>query len=290
MRVLGAMAAVVVLTSCKVDVHVGVRVYENGSGSVVARFVLDRAAIDAIGGDFEEQLRVADLIQAGWDVQVEAGKDGGAEAVAEKPFNRPEELTAIIDELSGDIGPFRDFRLTRERSTFRTDFTFAGRVDLETGIGASSIDPEDEAVRVEIEEEGVGVEELREFLKERVDEVFTFEVVAYLPGGGEHNAPEDLAGAPQWAPQVGEVVELKAESSLLATDRVALVVIGAGLGLTALAILLGVRFRHRAHEPRPSPARPRSPAPGEATPRSSPVGHGREDTETEMRPRRRPPP
>lgn len=247
--------ALLAMTGCKVDVHLGVRVAENGSGSVVARFVLDDDALRAVGGDLKEQLRVGDLTQAGWEVTVEPTSDGGAEAVAEKGFARPEELTAVIGQLSGDVGPFRDFRLGRKHSTFRTEFEFRGQVDLESGIGGSSLDPNDEGIAAEIEAQGVEIEQLREFLKDRVDKAFTVEVVVDMPGGGSHNAPKALAGAPQWTPRLGEVADLKASSSLFALDRAVLVGIGGVLGVAAI-VAFAAWWRTRATG-RPPVRRPR---------------------------------
>ena len=244
-RFAAALAVLLLLTSCKVDVQVGIRVGENGSGTVRARFVLDRDAVEALGGDLDERLRVADLIQAGWQVDVQDRKGGGVEAVAEKRFAVPEEMSEAIDQLSGDIGPFREFTLTRDRSAFTTDFTFEGTVDLETGVGASALNPEDQGVSEEIEEQGVGVEELREFLRERVDEAFGFEVVVDLPGSGSHNAPGQVAGAPRWTPRVGEVVVLAAESSETDIDRIVLVGLGGLLLLAAAALAIGWWFRRR---------------------------------------------
>lgn len=247
-----ALAAVVLLASCKVDVHLGVRVSENGSGVVQARFVLDRDALDAIGGDLGERLRVADLVQAGWAVDVNE-TDAGAEAVAEKRFRTPEELTAIVDQLSGDVGPFRDFVLRRHRSTFETDFSFEGRVDLDAGVGASSLDPEDEGVVAELEDEGIQVEQLREFLRERVDQSFDVEVVVDLPGDGSHNAPREVGGEPRWTPRPGEVLELKAASSERHLDRLVLVSLGSVLGLGAAGVLAAWAVRRRRVPVTPSP-------------------------------------
>lgn len=249
LRLAAALAcAALLFTSCKVDVHLGVRVAENGSGAVRARFVLDQDALEAVGGDLAGRLRVADLVQASWKVEVDDTEGGGAEAVAEKAFARPEELTAIIDELSGDVGPFREFVLRRDRSLFRTEFTFKARVDLKSGVGPSTLDPADEGIAAELADEDVEVEELGEFLAERVDRAFGFEVVVDLPGEGSNNAPKHVGDDPRWAPRVGEVVELKAESSETDLDRIALVVIGGVLTVAAVAavgVFTGWRFRRR---------------------------------------------
>lgn len=233
-----ALSLVLLLTSCKVDARLGVRVREDGSGSVEARFVLDRDALAALGGDLSKRLRAADLVQAGWRVEVEGNEGGGAEAVAQKGFATPGELAEVIEELSGRVGPFRGFTLTRDRSTFSTAFSFEGRVDLRGGVGPSALDPGDEDVVAELEGEGVEVGALRELLRERIDGAVGLEVVVDLPGDGPHNAPEELAGEPRWTPRAGEAAELSAESERQDLDRIALVALGALFGAAALWFLL----------------------------------------------------
>ncbi|MBI2168858.1 MAG: hypothetical protein HYU28_05065, partial [Actinobacteria bacterium] len=240
-------------------VRVGVRVNENGSGVAQARFDADADALEAIGGDpasssqgaaraLEKRLRVADLVEAGWTVEVDdggSGKQTGATVVLEKDFATPDELAKVIDELSGDAGPFRDFHLTRKTSTFRTEFAFQGTVDLDAGIAGTALDPADAGIAPELADEDVEIAELSEFLRERIDEVFNIEVVVAMPGDGSHNAPGELAGEPRWTPSVGEAVELKAESSDLASDRLALVAFGLLLGGVSAAMFVRHRARRR---------------------------------------------
>lgn len=221
------------LSACKVDVSLGVGVDDDGSGRVQVRFVLDAEAIEAIGGELGENLRVADLLQAGWQVQVDEDDDG-AEVVATREFGTPEQLTEVVDELSGDVGPFRDFRLTRDRSFARTRFAFEGTVDLEGGVGGTTLDPSDLAVAEELEGEDVGVDDVQRFLSEQLDEVFGFEVVVALPGDGAHNAPSEVGGEPRWSPKVGETVQLRADATSTDLARITWLAL-AGL-LLALAV------------------------------------------------------
>lgn len=242
--VAAASAMVVLLAGCKVDIRLVVAADDDGSGSVTARFTLDAAAVETLGGDVESRLRVADLIQAGWDVDVEPA-EAGTIVEARKAFSRPEELTGVIEELSGDTGPFRDFRLERSRSQFRTSFEFRGDVDLGAGVGASALDPGDDSLAAELSDEGIDVQALREFLGDRLDRAFSFEIVAALPGDGSHNAPGTISGEPTWRPSVGERVALRASSSDLDEARIALVALGAVLFLGAVALAATGRRRAR---------------------------------------------
>ncbi len=53
---------------------------------------------------------------------------------ASKPFTEPEQVPAILAELNGPGGPFRDFTVTRTKSLTRAKTTFTGTVDLAAGL------------------------------------------------------------------------------------------------------------------------------------------------------------
>lgn len=253
LAVIVAVAALV-FSACKVDVTLGVRVADDGSGEVRAAFVLDEEAVDAVGGELGPALRVADLIQAGWEVDVDDEVDGGgAEAVAIKRFGTPEQLGDVIDELSGETGPFRDFRVTRDRGFFTTDYEFTGTVDLEGGVGATALDPGDDALATELEGEGVDIEALRDFLSERLAGVFDVQVIVAMPGDGSNNAPVSAGGEPSWSPDIGETAELRASSSSLDVLRIFWLAFGAVVLLLAVAVFTGriVLGRRAGGEPRP---------------------------------------
>lgn len=231
-------AAALVFSACEVDVTLGVRVGDDGSGEVRAEFVLDEEAVDSLGGELGQALRVADLIQAGWEVEVDDEVEGAA-AVATKRFGTPEQLRQVIAELSGEAGPFRDFRVARDRGFFTTEYEFAGSVDLEGGVGATALDPGDGALDVELEDEDVEIEELQAFLSERLTDVFDIRVIVAMPGDGSNNAPAAAGGEPQWNPAVGEVVELRASSSSLDVARIVWLALGVVLLLLAAGVFTG---------------------------------------------------
>lgn len=232
--------AALVFSACKIDVTLGVRVDDDGSGEVRAEFVLDEEAVDALGGELGQALRVADLIQAGWEVEVDDEVEGGgARAVAVKRFGTPEQLSDVVDELSGEAGPFQDFRVTREPGVFTTAYEFSGTVDLEGGVGATALDPGDEALDTELEGEDVEIEELQEFLSERLADVFDIQVIVVMPGDGSNNAPASAGGEPRWTPMVGEAAGLRASSSSLDVARIVWFALGVVLLLSAVGVFTG---------------------------------------------------
>lgn len=241
-RVVGVALLALATAGCTVDVDLHVAVAEDGSGAVTVRFDLDDEAVEALGGSLEERLRVADLVRSGWEVETDHHGDG-ASVVARKEFGSPAQLADTVEELSGGAGPFRSFRLERDRTRFSTSFDFSGTLDLTQGVGAAAVDPADEALVAELSDEGVDVHELRRHLRERVDGAFDFAVVVELPGGASHNAPTLRDGAPLWRPAVGERVEMRASASALDTERLALVVGGGLLALVALGVWWAPRRR-----------------------------------------------
>ena len=63
--------------------------------------------------------------------------DGSAQITLSKPFSSPEQATAIVKELSGTAGPFRDVTVTRDPGTFSTSYSATGTIDLpdlQTGL------------------------------------------------------------------------------------------------------------------------------------------------------------
>ena len=216
------------------DARVEVAVDEDGSGTLQTSVTLDREAVASLGGGLEDRLKVEDLREAGWRVDVEEGPRG-ARVVAAKPFERAEALAGVVAELSGPAGPFRAFRLERHAGAFRNRFEFTGRVDLGEGVARSALDPGDEGLAAALATAEVDTEELAAFLGERIDDAFHLEVRVGLPGGGDTT----------WRPAGSDAVELSASSTSLHLARIAALVAGVALALLAAGLATGWVFRFR---------------------------------------------
>jgi FMN phosphatase YigB (HAD superfamily) len=134
------LAACVALfaTACQVGVDVRIEVAENGSGLVKVGLSLDEEAADQVR-NLEGTLVVSDAEEAGWTITGPEVEDDGLTWIrASKPFNSPEELTPIMEEIAGPDGAFRDFVLLREKSFAELEFTLTGLVDLTDGPTAFS--------------------------------------------------------------------------------------------------------------------------------------------------------
>ncbi|HUR22613.1 MAG TPA: hypothetical protein VMZ73_01955, partial [Acidimicrobiales bacterium] len=96
-------------TACQVTLAAGVDVARDGTGRVTAGLGLDADALKEVG-DSATALRLDDVRQAGWQVEAPRKEDDGLTWFrASKPFSDPEQVPAILAELNGAAGPFRDF-------------------------------------------------------------------------------------------------------------------------------------------------------------------------------------
>src|SRR5689334_1188772 len=135
-RLLAPLVLVAVLGACSATATVTVRMHDDGSGVVGVRVVLDAAAVRAAevgGAKLEDRVRLGDLPAGGWTVTPwRRTASGGAVLTVSKPFQDPDQVAAIVRELNGAHGPLRDFRATRDASTFSRSWTVDGTVDLRT--------------------------------------------------------------------------------------------------------------------------------------------------------------
>jgi len=234
----GGLLAVVLLSACQVSIAVGVDAKADGSGVVRATVTLDKAAADE-AGDLSGRLRVDDLQQAGWRVDGPTRtKDGGQEVQASKRFATPVEATAIVEELSGANGPFREFKLGRSRSFLKTKTTFSGRVDLARGLGSFSDDELRQRLGSDL---GFDPAELEGRLGRTLSRVFPVKVVTRLPGAMESNAPLTADNGAQWSPTFGENVVLTASAEKWNRGNIAAAVVAA-LGFVVLLAWAGRRL------------------------------------------------
>jgi hypothetical protein len=237
-----ALAGLVVVASagCQLEVQVGVDVAPDGSGEVRVAGALDEEAAARVP-DLAEQLEVDDLVATGWTVTGPALEaDGRTWVRASKPFADPEGAGAVLDEISGPEGPFRDFEVRRTPSLLRDEWRFSGTVDLRAGLAGFS----DDALRARLDGTDVGLTdgEVAMAAGRALDEAFTFQVAVALPSEVTSNAPGGLEGGAVWRPKLGEQLALTASGQELQTDVLAWLGASAAAAL-ALLVLLAVRLR-----------------------------------------------
>ena len=136
-RVAAACGALLALSGCQTGIRVGVDANDHGGGRVVAVVTLDKDAQKLVG-DLESQLRVDDLKKAGWTIDGPKKVGTDLRITATKPFSSADGVRTAVRELDGGKGLFENFRVSQQRSLFRTSTSFSGTVDLRKGIEAFS--------------------------------------------------------------------------------------------------------------------------------------------------------
>ena len=230
-------------SACQVTIAAGIDVARDGSGRVTAALGLDDEAVKEVG-DPATALRVDDLRQAGWQVEGPRKEGDGLTWVrASKPFADAERANAIVAELNGPDGPFRDFRIVRTKSRIRTKTTFTGVLDLSRGLTGLA-DPELTAALGDVEL-GLDPDGLRQRFGDDLARSVRVQATAGLPGKITTNAPARDGDRALWAPELGQTVQLEASSEALRVDPVIPIAAGSILVVLIGLIVFAVRRRRR---------------------------------------------
>jgi hypothetical protein len=133
-RVFALLALVVfVAAGCRVQIETKIDVGLNGKGTITQGIGFDDAALKRVG-DPARALRADDLVQAGWEVDA-ASKEGDLTWIrVHHSFATPEEGTALLAQLSGPDGPYRDLLIQRTDGFFSTSVKVTGEVDTTAGL------------------------------------------------------------------------------------------------------------------------------------------------------------
>ncbi len=170
------LAVVVGLAACKVDATVELTTDRAGIGAVVVTIAADAEVMQA-APELATDVRIADLKAAGWVVEgPSAQPDGGLSLVLRRPVTTPQDATAVLEQLSGPDGPFRNLVVTQQRSFANVTTTVTGAIDITRGL-SGLIDAKVAQL--------LGGEPYTQTLAERnltLDQVFGLRFVATTPG------------------------------------------------------------------------------------------------------------
>jgi hypothetical protein len=223
-----------VLSACTLDVDVHVEVHPDGSGAVDVTATVDAGALQRIGGDLGSVLDVDGLRAAGWSVDGPTSTTAGGSTVhLHQSFADPDEATKVFADLAGSDAdsPFRDLRVSRDRSLLRTRWRFGGSIDLDRGANVPGV--------------GSDLGALEDQLGESLDRLLQVRIGVRLPGSVRSNATTKADNGAVWQVRFGEG-RLDLAATGTRTHRwpyVAFGVLGVGLlaGLMALLIKLAGR-------------------------------------------------
>jgi hypothetical protein len=246
-----------VLAGCKVDVALDVTMAADGSGAVEVTVLADRDVVVA-APDVMSDVRLDDAAAAGWAVEgPSATPDGGLRVVLRKRFATPEEGTAVLAELNGPQGPFRDLRLSRSTSFARVESAFDGTVQLEGGLAAFA----DDALTSLVGGPPLG----DRVTEEQLASGFAVRVVVRLPGTvGSTNGTVASDGTVTWAPALagGAATAMHADAALVDQEALdarrneRLAIVGMAVwAVLVIAVLAGGVWWWRRRTGGPAPLR-----------------------------------
>ena len=134
LRVFVLLALVIVVAAgCRVQIETKVDVGLDGKGTITQGIGFDDAALKRVG-DPAQALRADDLVQAGWEVDA-ASKEGDLTWIrVHQSFETPEEGTALLAQLSGPDGPYRDMLIKRSDGLLSTSVKVTGQIDTTAGL------------------------------------------------------------------------------------------------------------------------------------------------------------
>ena len=136
------LAGAFVVAACQAEVDVNVTVNEDGSGIVETATTLDEEASAALL-DLEtdaDGLPLSDLLRSGWNVSPpERAADGSTVVTASKEFGNTAQFAEVMEEITGEDGVFRNFRLVRTKTFARVGYRVSGTIDTNDGLDSFSI-------------------------------------------------------------------------------------------------------------------------------------------------------
>lgn len=102
-RLLLLGVVVLLASACQVNTTVDIHVESDGSGTVTVEVVADAEAV-ALLADAPDRLMFDDLADAGWTLEgPELAVSGALSFTAAKRFEHPDDLSAVLSELIGDV-------------------------------------------------------------------------------------------------------------------------------------------------------------------------------------------
>ena len=174
--VVAVVACVLVLSSCRVDSTISLTVERDGSGTLDLLVVADDNIVKQVPR-LSTDLDFSDMVAAGWKVTgPESTEGGGLRILLTHAFENETQATALLTQINGNRGPFRDVRITREGKSRDSVWKLSGRLEVTGGLQAFA---DDQLLQV------VGATPYEDTVKEAgldLGKAISLQVNARLPG------------------------------------------------------------------------------------------------------------
>ncbi len=132
----GLVAAMTILCSCQVNAVVTLDVAQSGAGTVTLNLIADSEVV-AAAPNLVDDLRFDDATAAGWVVtRPNKTADGGLQVSLKHTFDNAEQAGVILNQLSGEFGPFKQMSLSRSGKDTDSTFTLDGILQVDGGLNA----------------------------------------------------------------------------------------------------------------------------------------------------------
>lgn len=132
-RLLLVLLLAVLLSACRVETTVSIKVEESGGGTVQVVANFDAEAWEAL--EAEQDLRLDDLSDAGWQVSgPNVDESSSVTLDASKEFASAKELGDVLAEVSGPDGPYARLGLSQHESFARSRYRLEGVLDGSMGV------------------------------------------------------------------------------------------------------------------------------------------------------------
>lgn len=189
---IAGIACVVLLSSCRVDSTVSITVDRDGSGSLDVLVVADKDIVEQVP-KLATDLNFGDLVNNGWKLTgPEKTDDGGLRVLLTHPFENETQASALLTQLNGNRGPFRDVRLTREGKSRDSVWKLTGRLEVTGGLQAFA---DDQLLQI------VGATPYEQTVEEAgldLGKAISLQVNAKLPGKIESTTGVEQDGVLTW--------------------------------------------------------------------------------------------
>lgn len=190
--VIAGLACVVLLSSCRVDSTVSITVDRDGSGSLDVLVVADKDIVEQVP-KLAADLDFGDLVNNGWKLTgPEKTEDGGLRVLLTHQFENETQASALLTQLNGNRGPFRDVRLTREGKSRDSVWKLSGRLEVTGGLQAFA---DDQLLQI------VGATPYEQTVEEAgldLGKAISLQVNAKLPGKIESTTGVEQDGVLTW--------------------------------------------------------------------------------------------
>ena len=202
------IAVTTFLCSCQVNAVVTLDVAQSGAGLVTVNLIADSEVV-AAAPNLADDLRFDDATAAGWVIaRPNKTADGGLQVSLKHTFDNAEQAGVLLNQLSGEFGPFKQMSLSRTGKDTDSTFKLDGILQVDGGLNAFA---DSQMLKI------IGGAPFADNVQQAgldLGKAMTIDFVATLPGVIERTTGIDTANTVTWrVPLDGS------EQSVLTTSR-----------------------------------------------------------------------